>query len=61
MNNRDNIMAMADEELAELIGDTIDCRVCKDMANRDVCPASTDNGGDCHKYWFDWLKREVQG
>ena len=60
MNNRDMMMAMADEELAELIGDTIDCGFCKDMANRDVCPVSTDNERDCHKYWLDWLKQESQ-
>ena len=60
MNNRDIMMTMTDEELAELIGDTIDCGSCKDLANSDVCPVSTDNERDCHKYWLDWLKQEVK-
>ena len=57
--NADRIRAMTDEELAELIGDTIDCGSCKDMANHDVCPVSADNERNCHKYWLDWLKQKA--
>ena len=60
MTNADRIRAMTDEELAELIENTIDCGICKDMANCDVCPVSTDNERDCHKYWLDWLKQEAK-
>ncbi len=57
--NADHIRAMTDEQLAELIGDTIDCGSCKDMANHDVCPVNTDNERNCYKYWLDWLKQKV--
>lgn len=60
MTNADRIRSMTDEELAELIGDTIDCGFCKDMANYDVCPVSADNDRNCYKYWLDWLQQEVE-
>ena len=51
--NADRIRSMSDEELAELIGDNIDCCVCKKMAESDEeCP------GPCYKHWLDWLKQE---
>ena len=62
MTNADKIRAMTDEELAELIGDNIDCAICKkEVFQITTCPGSlTADGKDCHGCWLDWLKKEAE-
>ena len=55
----DKIRAMSDEELAELIGDNIDCAICKkDIFGKGVCPRTY--GKDCHRVWIEWLREEAE-
>lgn len=62
----DRIRAMTDEELAEMIGDYIDCAICKRHAGTDACPAiESDRYGrfvdsDCYRRWLDWLRQEAE-
>lgn len=60
--NGDKMRAMSDEELAKIIGENIDCKICKNMANTDgLCPSSIINGElDCYSVWLKWLKKEVK-
>lgn len=57
----DKIRSMSDKELAELIGDNIDCSICKkEVFETTTCPGSlTADGKDCYGCWLDWLKEEV--
>lgn len=61
MTNSDRIRAMTDEELAELIGDNIDCSICKkEVFETTTCPGSlTADEKNCYGCWLDWLKKEV--
>ena len=54
----DRIRAMSDEELAELIGDNIDCCICKkEIFQTTECPGSILIGEkNCYEVWLDWLK-----
>lgn len=58
LSNGDKIRAMSDEELAELIGDNIDCCICKEMHSADECPRTDVK--DCYGVWLDWLKSPVE-
>lgn len=62
VSNADRIRAMTDEELAELIGDNIDCAICKkEVFETTTCPGSlTADGKDCYGCWLDWLRQEVE-
>lgn len=54
-SNADRIRAMSDEELAELIGDNIDCCICRDKFQMSaVKPCKMD----CYTEWLNWLKQE---
>ena len=59
----DYIRAMTDEELAILIGDNIDCEICKltfDPEDRE-CPRSfSKHIKNCADIWLNWLKQEVK-
>ena len=59
--NADCVRAMTDEELAELIGDNIDCSICKkEVFKTTTCPGSlTADGKDCYGCWLGWLKQEA--
>lgn len=56
--NADRIRAMTDEELAEKIGESIDCEVCKTMhhSENDECPSKPHQA--CVDFWLDWLRQE---
>lgn len=58
-SNADRFRAMSDEELAEKIGDSIDCEVCKMMHHSEngECPSRPHQS--CVDFWLDWLKQEV--
>lgn len=58
--NADRIRAMTDEELAELIGDNIDCAICKkEVFGAAECPGSIVYfEKDCYGLWLDWLRKE---
>ena len=60
ITNADRIRSMSDEELAELIGDNIDCSICKkEFFRSETCPGSIVNEmNDCYAVWLDWLKQE---
>ena len=60
MTNADSIRFMNDEELAELIGDNIDCSICKkEVFETTTCPRSlATDGKDCYGCWLEWLKQE---
>lgn len=60
--NADRIRAMTDEELAELIGDNIDCSICKkEVFETATCPGLlTADGKDCYGCWLDWLRKECE-
>ena len=62
--NGDKMRAMSDEELAKIIGENIDCKICKKMANNNgLCPGSIINIPgelDCYDVWLKWLKKEVE-
>ena len=59
--NADRIRSMTDEELAEFIGDNIDCCICKkEYFHTAVCPGSVTNEmNNCYATWLGWLKQEV--
>lgn len=52
MTNADRIRAMSDEELAELLRDT----VCPVVQSDTVC----EWFGNCFNCWLDWLKQPVK-
>lgn len=54
----DKIRAMSDEELAELISDTMDCSECEHRYAGEGKPCH--NGYCCPDYWLDWLRQEAQ-
>jgi hypothetical protein len=58
--NADRIRAMSDEELAEMIAETIDCSVCKSLphSESDECPSHPHQA--CDDFWLDWLKSPVE-
>ena len=58
ITNGDRIRAMSDEELAVLIGDNIDCAVCREMHDSDYCPKPYP--GTCYDCWLDWLRQEAK-
>lgn len=60
--NADRIRAMTDEELAALIGNNIDCSICKkEVFDTTTCPGSIRIGEkDCYDCWLDWLKKEAE-
>jgi hypothetical protein len=66
MTNADKIRSMSDKELAEMIGDYIDCAICKRHAGTEACPAiESDRYGrwadsDCYRRWLDWLRGESE-
>lgn len=55
----DQLRAMADDELAEKIGGSIDCEVCKTMHHSESgeCPCRPHQS--CVDFWLDWLKQEA--
>lgn len=55
----DLLRAMTDEELAEKIGESIDCEVCKTMHHSESgeCPCRPHQS--CVDFWLDWLKQEA--
>lgn len=55
--NADRIRAMTDEELADMMEDSVECPLI-------ACPQD-DKGAnitrrDCRKCWLDWLKEEAK-
>lgn len=54
----DRIRSMADEALAEIIGESIDCEVCKTMHHSESgeCPCRPHQS--CVDFWLEWLKQE---
>lgn len=60
--NADRIRSMTDEELSELIGDYIDCCICKkEIFKTTECPGSILIGEkNCYGVWLDWLKQEAK-
>ena len=62
ITNADRIRAMTDEELAELIGDNIDCAICKkEIFQITTCPGSlTVDGKGCYGCWLDRLRQEAK-
>lgn len=58
--NADRIRSMTDEEMAVLIGDNIDCAICKkDVFRVSDCPGEGSYSSKCHEVWKDWLKRRA--
>jgi hypothetical protein len=57
--NADKLRAMSDEELAEKIGGSIDCEVCKTMHHSESgeCPSRPHQS--CVDFWLGWLRQEV--
>ena len=51
MTNGDYIRAMTDEELARLIGYSVDCCVCLKLRGDQLC------GVGCDKIWLALLKQ----
>ena len=49
--NKDWIRSMTTDELAELIGDNIDCCVCEHIA----CGRPCHDGKVCYDFWKEWL------
>lgn len=56
--NYDRIISKTPEEMAELIGDNIDCSICKEKYSADGCPRTVEK--DCYGVWLDWLKAPVE-
>ena len=57
--NGDAIRSMPDEELAEKIGESIDCEVCKTMHHSEggECPCRQHQS--CVDFWLNWLRQEA--
>ena len=58
VTNYDRVISMTPENLAILIGDNIDCCICKKMHGTDECPRT--DGKDCYGIWLDWLQSPVE-
>lgn len=60
LTNADRIRHSTDEELAEKIGESIDCEVCKTMhhAESGECPCRPHPS--CVDFWLDWLRQEAE-
>lgn len=58
--NADRIRSMTDGELAEKIGESIDCEVCKTMHHSESgeCPCRPHQA--CVDFWLDWLRQEAK-
>lgn len=58
-SNGDKMRRMTDEDLAEKIGESIDCEVCKTMhhSENDECPSKPHQS--CVDFWLDWLRQEA--
>lgn len=58
-SNADKLRSMSDEELAEKIGESIDCEVCKTMHHSESgeCPIRPHQA--CVDFWLDWLRQEA--
>ena len=59
ITNADVIKHMSDEKLARLIGDNVDCCICKSMNEFDECPC--DGVVGCEDIWLKWLRKEADG
>lgn len=57
--NYDKLRAKSIEEMAEWIGESIDCEVCKTMhhTENDECPSNPHQA--CVNFWLDWLRQEA--
>lgn len=58
-NNYDKVRAMTMEELAEKIGESIDCEVCKTMHHSESVECPSRPHQSCVDFWLDWLKQEA--
>ena len=60
ITNYDLLRAKSVEEMAEKIGESIDCEVCKTMHHSESgeCPCRPHQS--CVDFWLDWLKQEAQ-
>lgn len=60
ITNYDRLRAKSAEEMAEKIGESIDCEVCKTMHHSESgeCPCRPHQS--CFDFWLDWLKQEAQ-
>lgn len=53
------LRSMSDEELAENIGESIDCGVCKTMHHSESGECPSRSNQSCVDFWLDWLKQEA--
>lgn len=60
ITNYDRLRAKSAEEMAEKIGESIDCEVCKTMHHSESgeCPCRPHQS--CFDFWLDRLKQEAQ-
>ena len=59
LTNADRFRAMTDEKMAEKIGESIDCEVCKTMHHSESgeCPCRPHQA--CVDFWLEWLRQEA--
>lgn len=50
----DLLRCMTDEELADLLSQTVDCACCPCKASDDKCDLPDES---CKKQWIEWLKQ----
>jgi hypothetical protein len=58
--NYDRLIRKTPEEMAEKIGGSIDCEVCKTMHHSESgeCPCRPHQS--CVDFWLDWLRQEAK-
>lgn len=59
-SNADKFRAMTDEEIAQMVAESINCEVCKSFhhAEDGECPHKPNQA--CEDFWLDWLRQEAK-
>ena len=59
ITNYERLIRKTPEEMAEKIGESIDCEVCKTMHNSESGECPSRQHQSCVDFWLEWLKTEV--
>lgn len=60
ITNYDLLIRKTPEEMAEKIGESIDCEVCKTMHHSESGECPSRQHQSCVDFWLDWLKQECE-
>lgn len=60
LTHYDLLIKKTPEEMAEKIGKSIDCEVCKTMHHSESGECPSKQHQSCVDFWRDWLKQEAK-